>query len=366
MNTENRPIQICFIAPKAYPLFNPKIEEVFGGAEVDLYFLATELAKDGNFAVSFITADYGQNRTETIEGVRVIKSLDFKENPLTGALKIWQAMKAADAQMYLIKTISPGMFLVAFFCRLKKRVFLYRTSNTNSCDGIYLSQHPVLGRIYKWALRTARVVLVQNKTDKENLRRTTGITSIAIPNGHRLAEPDKTKGDTILWVGRSTNIKKPELFIDLAEQIPDEKFTFVCQHATDDKKYDKLAARAKNITNLEFIEQVPFNRIDSFFQHAKMFVNTSDAEGFPNTFIQACRFAVPILSFSVNPDGFLDKYKCGICAEKNWERFIDGFKMLTEPAKAQQYGENGRRYIEEHHDIKRIVEEYKHLLRTLS
>ena len=75
--TNNLPIRICFIAPKAYSLFNPDVKELLGGAEVDLYFLATELAKDENFAVSFITADYGQEKTETIEGVRIIKSVDF-------------------------------------------------------------------------------------------------------------------------------------------------------------------------------------------------------------------------------------------------------------------------------------------------
>ena len=58
--------------PKAYPLFNPQIKTVFGGAEVDLYLLATELAKDNDFAVSFITADYGQPPIETIAGVKII------------------------------------------------------------------------------------------------------------------------------------------------------------------------------------------------------------------------------------------------------------------------------------------------------
>ncbi len=58
-NDIQSPIRVCFISPKAYPLFNPNVEAVFGGAEVDLYYLATELAKDDSFTVSFITADYG-------------------------------------------------------------------------------------------------------------------------------------------------------------------------------------------------------------------------------------------------------------------------------------------------------------------
>lgn len=366
MNQNTTPIKICFIAPKAYPLFNPRIKEVFGGAEVDLYFLATELAKDDNFAVSFITADYDQEKIETIEAVRIIKSLDFKKNPLSGAIRVWQALRKADAQMYMIKTISPGMFLVAFFCRLYRKVFLFRTSNTNTCDGTYLSRHLLLGNVFKWALRTAELVFVQNKTDKENLKRTTGVTSIAISNGHRLAKLARNKHDAILWIGRSAKIKKPELFIDLAEKIPDEKFTMICQRATGDKKYDELLARAKQVANLKFIEQVGFDEIDSYFQRAKVFVNTSQAEGFPNTFIQACRYAVPILSLNVNPDGFLNRYNCGLSCNGQLQKLADSLVFMLEENRYIELGKKAREYVEEHHDVTRIVKQYKKMFMQIA
>jgi len=359
MNSNNRAIEICFIAPKAYPLFNPDVKEIFGGAEVDLYFLATELAKDKNFAVSFITADYGQQKIETIAGVRIIKGINFKKNSLTGAIKVWRGLREADAEMYMIKTISPGMFLAAFFCWLKGKTFLYRTSNTNSCDGTYLRQHPVFGRLYKWALRTAQQVFVQNKTDRENLQRTTKVTSVAIANAHRLVELAEGQRDTILWIGRSAKIKRPMLFIDLAEKMPDENFTMICQRATGDKKYEKLVARAKQVENLQFIKQVDFDKVSNYFQHAKVFVNTSDAEGFPNTFIQACEFGTPILSFNVNPDGFLDEYKCGICCNGNLERLADSLRFMLAEDKYIEMGNKARKYVEQNHDIKKIVEEYK-------
>ena len=43
---------------------------VFGGAEVDLYLLGTELAKDQNFHVTFITADWGQPEEEIREQIK--------------------------------------------------------------------------------------------------------------------------------------------------------------------------------------------------------------------------------------------------------------------------------------------------------
>ncbi len=103
MNTPaKKPVRVCFVSPKAYPLFAPASEGVFGGAEVDLYLLGTELAKDKDFEISFVTADYGQADSEVIDDVRVIKSLDFNKNSLTGAVKIWRAMSRAGANIYVL------------------------------------------------------------------------------------------------------------------------------------------------------------------------------------------------------------------------------------------------------------------------
>ena len=75
LKQSNHKLRVCLVSPKAYPLFNHDIKATFGGAEVDLYYLGTELAKDQGFKVSFITADYGQGQIENHENADVIKSL---------------------------------------------------------------------------------------------------------------------------------------------------------------------------------------------------------------------------------------------------------------------------------------------------
>jgi len=360
-----RLIRVCFIAPKAYPLFNHNVKEVIGGAEVDLYFLATELAKDKNFTVSFITADYGQEDVETIKDVRVIKSVDFDKNPLTGAAKVWQAMQRADAEIYFQETACWGTFLAAMFCRLHSKMFVYRTANQGECDGTLFGGRCLLYKAYRWSLKKARQVIVQNEIDKENLRDSVSIPSIVIRNGQRLAELGQKIRDTVLWVGRSTHLKRPELFIKLAESTPNEMFAMVCQEATDDENYAALMAQAKEVKNLQFIERVPFSEIDSYFQRAKVFVNTSDSEGFPNTFVQACNCATPILSLKVDPDGFITKHNCGIGCNGNWQRMLDSLKVMLAEKHYVKLGENARKYAEAHHDITKIVEIYKTMFAEL-
>ncbi len=368
MNSKDnsKPILVCFIAPKAYPLFNPDVKKVFGGAEVDLYFLATELAKDRSFEVSFITADYGQQDVETIENVRIIKSLDFNKNPLIGAVRVWRAMHTADSQIYFQEAVSWGTLLVALFCSSHKRTFVYRTANQGESDGTYFNRKRLLKKAFSWSLHRAGAVIVQNEIDRENLQNSVGIDSMVIPNGQRLLESGQTKRETILWVGRSTPLKRPELFIKLAENFPDEKFTMVCQKATGDGNYQDLLAHAKKVENLQFIQAVPFADISTNFQQAKVFVNTSDSEGFPNTFIHACNCAAPILSLKVNPDDFINKYNCGMSCDDDWQRMTESLKTMLEDNRYIELGENGKKYVEEHHDLAKIIKQYKELFKNFS
>jgi glycosyltransferase involved in cell wall biosynthesis len=362
---EPKPIKICFVAPKAYPIFNPEKGDYFGGAEVDLYYLATELARDENFQVSFIVADYGQPPVEMREGVTVIRTVDFTKSPFAGVWRVWRGLIRADAQIYVLKTASPGTPLVALFCKLHGRVFAYRTANTDECDGTYVRKHRLLGPAFAWSLRQAKILFAQNAADAENLSASMGLCAHVIPNGHPLPELNQQERDTILWVGRDAEVKKPRLFLELARKVPDRHFTIICQSLTHDQNYTELTAEAAKVKNLEFIPHVPFNRVESYFRRALVLVNTSDREGFPNTFIQACICATPILSLNVNPDGFLDKYGCGIYCGKDFDKLVDSLNTLLAEHRYIDLGRNARKYVEQNHDITTIAQMYKRLLREL-
>jgi glycosyltransferase involved in cell wall biosynthesis len=358
-------IKVCFVAPKAYPIFNPDKGTYFGGAEVDLYYLATEFARDNNFETSFIVADYGQKDVEIIEDVAVFKSLDFRRNALNGLLRTWNALKKADADIYFLKCASAGVPLVTWFCKLHKRKFIYRLASSLESDGTFIKQNPIIGRLFAWSLRQAAIVFSQNSVDADNLMKTIGVSAQVIPNGHRLTSMHEQTRDIVLWVGRDVPVKNPECFLELAKAFHNENFTIVCQTLNNDGHYEDLIAKAGEIQNLRFIRHVPFNQIDTYFQRARVFVNTSHSEGFPNTFIQACKSGTAILSFKVNPDGFLDKFDCGICCQGDFAKMVDSLKHLLSNEAYFRLGKNGRQYVEERHDIIKIADQYKSIFYRL-
>ena len=245
------------------------------------------------------------------------------------------------------------------------RFFVYRLASMLESDGTYIKQHPVLGRLFAWSLRQAKLVFAQNKIDAENLARTMNISSHVIPNGHRLPPMQKQSRDIILWAGRDDPVKNPECFLELAKAIPNEHFAMVCQTLYNDRHYEDLISQADKIPNLQFVRHVPFNQIDDYFLRAKILVNTSDSEGFPNTFIQAGKCGAAILSFKVNPDGFLDTHACGLCCNGDFARLIYNLRFLLENNRYVEFGSNGRKYVEKHHDITKIAAEYKRLFLNL-
>lgn len=360
MNPTIQPIKICFIAPKAYPLFSSSLNHLFGGAELDLYILSCELVKDPNYTVFFIVGDYGQPNCEKINGVTLLKGINLNRPQFLGAYQIWKAMKHADAHIYFQETTSAGTFLASLFCRRYQRQFVYRTAHRNDCDGTYIRAHPLLGRGYRWALKNAKCVIVQNQQDRKPVKESIGVDSIVIRNAHELPPLNRSEKDIILWVGRSAAFKRPRLFLEMARRTSDEKFIMICQHATEDNDYNSLVEEARTISNLEFIEHVPFSDIGRYFLRAKMYVNTSNSEGFANTFVDASKAGTAILSLVVNPDNFIDKHNCGFCADDDWDDFIEKFDRLRyDLDKVYQLGKNGRKYVEDNHNITEIVKEYK-------
>ena len=365
MSDAKNKIRVCFIALKAYPIFNSEIQSVFGGAEVDLYLLATELAKDEGFDVRFVVGDYGQPKVETRENVSLYKSIDVRKNYILQGHKMWQALLHADAHIYMHEACSLGTALVGMFCKIRKRAFVYRTASSLEASGECFKKQFVRKYLIKRTFRQADTFIVQNEQDAVNAFKTVKRTAKVIRNACRIHPVENIQKKGILWVGRSNCVKRSDLFLKLAKAFPDIPFTMICQRSLDDTAYQSLVETADQIPNLQFLKRVPFQDVDTYFEKALISVNTSDSEGFPNTFVQSCKAGAPILSLNVNPDGFLDKHNCGFCANGNWDLFVSKLNEWIDTDQATALGQNGGDYIKSHHDIASIIEEYKDVFREL-
>lgn len=303
-------IKICFISLNINPLYQKNSTGYFGGAEVQMSLLAKELTKDKRFAVSIIARKNGPKIYQT------------------NLFNFFSVLKKVDADVYVERTINPKIVLDYLYCRFYKKKFIYMIAHD------WDVQH--------WSIMLADLVITQTAAQQKKLKAKT--KSLVLPS---LAYLPKCSGnkfkENILWVGRADSWKNPLAFIDIVKKNPREKFTMICRRGINRKLFKAVVYKAKILTNLKFIPAVAFDKVGTFFHEAKLLVNTSTAEGFPNTFLQAGLARTPIWSLTVNPDNYLNKFNCGFVGSKNLSAILKNSLTL------QKMGRNHFEYVTQHH-----------------
>lgn len=375
-----KPIKICFVSLYAYHYFNSRVNSKFGGAELQLYYLATELAKDERFDIRFVVGDFGQPDFEIKKNVKLYKFFNPKKNlkyirAIFGFWRLWKLLKKINANVYIQRAAGLETGEVALFCKLNKTKFIYMVAHDEDV-GVKMPTYFSKGLVnwirwwlFKMGLKIADLVIIQNEKQMTDLKKNHNKIGILRQSAHIVPEEkniDVSKKESILWVARGDDWKQPELFLKLAIELPNEKFIMIMPESGDKKFFKNIKEKAKKISNLKFIDYVPFNKIDDYFLKAKIFINTSRTEGFPNTFVQAAKNKTPILSLNVNPNGMFEKFNIGKCANNNFEQLkIDLKEFLENKELWQEMSENCYKYAKKNHDIKKIIENDKKWLRMV-
>ena len=129
--------------------------------------------------------------------------------------------------------------------------------------------------------------------------------------------------------------------------------------------YEKIKSDADKIPNLEFIGFIPYPDIGKYFNAASILINTSNFEGFSNTFLQAWMAHTPVISLNVNPDEIICRYKLGFHS-KTFEQMVKDVKTLLEDGGLREkMGENGKIYVEQEHNIVNSINKYHDVFEKL-
>lgn len=385
--TTKKIVKICFIDFYAYPLFNPESKITFGGSQVQLFLLANELSKNSQFEISFLTDDQKKDGIEKYDYIEIHKlsrsgpiingllgSMMYLFEKLSGFnhtnsfLLFLKIFKKIDSDIYIQRAAGAETGIIAIISKIFGRKFIYMIAHKDDVSGEFIKKNGFKGKLFNLGLKLADKIICQNKEQLDLLPKNLKNKSIIIKSAYEI-EQLRFEGskEEILWVGRSETWKRPELFLELAKKIPQEKFTMILTPADANKKlFEDIKEESRNILNLNFIPGVPFKDVNGFFKKAKIFINTSTVEGFPNTFVQAAKNGTPIISLSVNPDDIITKYDIGYFAKNDTDKLVSLVKNLSSDKKTiTSLSKNAVRYSKENHDIKKISEQYKQLFLDL-
>lgn len=349
--------KICFISFNSYPLFIKNHLGYFGGAEVQISLIAKNLAKDKNFRVSLVVADYGQKSPLKLGPLMLYKGMrNFSFFPIE-LIRFLLTLKKINADVYVERTLNLKVGLVCLFCKLFKKKFVYMTAHSWDCQlnhGQYLKGLSKFS--FNFGLKHADLIITQTKDQKNQLKNSFGLESFIMRSlVTTKANNQTTHRRWLLWVGRADKWKRPEKFVQLAEKLPQSRFIMVCRQGNDQKFYLKIKKRAAKQTNLKFLEAVNHRDISHYFRQAKFYVNTSVAEGFPNTFLQAGQSKTPVVSLSVNPDQIINRFKIGYYCRHSFDELIRLCRLLNQqPNLGRIFGINNYRYVKKFHTLENI------------
>ncbi len=368
----NKKITVCFFSPASHSFFFPNLNVAHGGAELQMFLWADYLSKHFDFKIVFLTEKFKEKPAKSYENIVLRKTIKLKqkENPILKflkAVKLFFQLTAIKPDIIITTNANALTGIIALYTKVFKKKFIYRTSSLIDVNTEYIKENKLSGKLYKFGINNASKIIVQNKEHQILLNKNHKLKSEVLKNIFEIKLPENSEKNFILWVSRFAEMKNPFLFLNLAKQIPEQKFVMICPFAVSVKKsWEKLKKQAEEISNLKFIEKVPFAEIQEYFNKAELFVNTSDFEGFPNTFLQAAQGKAPIASLNVNPDNFISEYNCGIFASGNFNFMVSEIKkLLKNKGKLKQKGENCFKYLQKNHDINIAGKKLKNIIEHL-
>jgi glycosyltransferase involved in cell wall biosynthesis len=341
-----------------------------GGAELQQTLIARCLARAG-YEVSFLVHDHGQPEFErNPDGITLVNTFPADDvmpsSQQSFHMYLFRGMRKARADIYYQRSGSIVTGLAAAYCKLIRRRFIYAAASQGDVDGTKEHRHGRLkGALYRYGVRHADIALVQTEWQKGILEERYGRTATLIRNIYETPEPIQSERRYVLWVGSFYPLKRPELFLDIARKMPDQKFVMIGHPRTDKgRSYETSAALADRLPNLEIRPPAPYSQIGRIYSEAQVLVCTFEREGFPNTFLDAWSRRTPVVA-TVDPDEVICRHNLGFHRNTADELAGAVSNLLLDSELRTVMGENGYRYVKSMHDVSVIGPEYDRLISSL-
>lgn len=366
-------MKIAIVAPKIYPVFTQSKDDTYGGAEIALSLVARELSKLEDMDIQILVGDYGQAETEKIGEITLRRSLDAQGNALNNCLRLLSTMNAADADVYIQRTLTVASALIALYCRIFQRRFIYWVAHDNETDGGHpLYRRPITRLAIRLLFKLASHVIVQNEYENVQLKkRFPGVICSVVKKG--IVSPAELLSVNevydAIWVGRCDDWKNPEAFVQLASNHPPMRFLMICPPALGKEYHHHQFSRtASCYPNLEVRGRTSNLEVLELIQKSKIFCITSSQEGdWPVVVLEAASLRKPVLSLHLDYEGLVADYDGGICCHGDFASLSSEFEMLIgNDRRRAEMGIGAYEYVKDVHDVRKQTLKLVKLINDLS
>jgi len=347
--------KICILVPAHW-------EALMGGSQYQAKVLVDYLLANYDVDIAYLTTRADPNFKP--EGYRIVPFSDRRGLRRYGSffdvVRLYRALRRERPDIILQFVGSAHTGIAALYARRHGCKMLWRVTSDRSVEpetASWLKPHLWLERGFlNFGIRNATLILAQTQYQHERLAATfPGAPVQVLPNFHP-TPPDCGRNGAVVkqvvWVANLKPLKNPGAFVRLARRFArrsDVRFVMIGDTIDDGEWTREQLQEIAATPNVEYLGALSQSEVNGILEHTDLLVNTSDYEGFSNTFIQAWMRRVPVVSLRVDPDRLLSRGGLGLVTgdEEALHLRVDG--LLADPDRCAAIGARARRYALEHH-----------------
>jgi glycosyltransferase involved in cell wall biosynthesis len=356
--------KICFVLPTHWAA-------VMGGSQYQAKVLIEHLLGRYDADITYLAA---RTRADfEPSGYRIVKFSDLggirRYGAFFDAVRLYRALARLSPDIIYQQVACAHTGIAAFYARRKGARMVWRVTSDRSVSPPRIKwwrfHQRIEQRFIEYGIKHADLILAQTETQKTALARHYGRSdSIVIRNFHPLpdssAAPKGGGGKArVVWIANLKRLKNPGAFVRLARRFAareDVEFVMVGARLERGPWLEELMRDFQSLSNFSYLGALDQDRVNALLETADLLVNTSDYEGFSNTFIQAWMRRVPVVSLCVDPDGLLEHRGLGCLSGDEEGLARDVGRLLDDPELRRRIGECARGYALEHHSTARLDE----------
>jgi len=345
-------------------------EHFMGGAELQISYLAKYLLEN-NYEVHFIYENNGVPIKESggiilhpLKKVNIRKTLGQRWFLYWG--RINKKLREIGPDVIYTRLYSSWAGIAARYARKNNIVHIWAIASDKGLKSS-LSARSLLKPFNfletwqtRFAFKNATAILTQNsyqqrEIEKRHNRHTWKILQMTpVVNEDVIIKPKEPVN--VLWIANLKPLKRPGYFIELARELSQIKNCRFYMIGRADKNYSGIIEEAyENIRNFEYLGEITNSEVNEWLCKSHILINTSDHEGFSNTFVQAWMRKVPVISINSNPDSIITNQKIGfVCPTMEELKEKTGLLISDEKIRIEM-GEKAYKYARKNHSLERNI-----------
>lgn len=349
-----------------------------GGAEYQVRLIMNTFAKDTNYDIHFLCrrVPHYMPKDHTVWKIGSENALG-KYGTFFDALRIYYTLRQISPQIIYQNVGSAYTGIAALYARRNgSKLVWHIASDVDVAPELALHTKRLFTCFFdrvllNYGIRNANIIVAQTQHQNRLLLENFGRKCDAfIPIGHPHPdfEPIKAENFTVLWIGNIKPLKQPEIFVNLAREIgktTDAHFVMMGQPKTSKKRLFRLMREIDSVPNLTYLGRVPQAQVNRLLCQGHILVNTSQYEGFSNTFVQAWMRQVPVVSLHADPDGVLVREGIGFHSSTLRRLCQDVQVLIVNKTLREQMGKRAQKYAHENHTVQKMVQRFTMLIDSL-